>query len=259
VALEIAGSACRLQCADDAFAARLAARYAEFGATVEPVVTIDVTVTAPVTPAVPLTWSGPYARVRGAGSSIAIEGLGFTAEYDETAGRGFIVQPPDPEPLETLLTAVYASRLLAGGGFMLHAAAIVGRAGAYVFFGPSGSGKTTVSELVGEGVVTDEITALRPGGGGYVVSSVPWRGVAREVPLAALFRLKQAETTAARRLSPVEAVRHLLPSVFFCRGDGPEIGRFFEVAAGLTRAVPVYDLQFTRDARFWSVVEQIAA
>jgi replication-associated recombination protein RarA len=45
---------------------------------------------------------------------------------------------------------------------MLHAAAIVGRAGALVFFGPSGSGKTTVAELIGEDVITDEITAIRP-------------------------------------------------------------------------------------------------
>jgi len=258
VALEIAGIVCHLQCEDDAFATRLAARYADFSATAEPAITIDVTVTD--TLGAEVVWSGPYARVHGASGMLSVDGMGFTAEFDERTRRGSITQPPDPEPLETLLTAVYASRLLADGGCMLHAAAIVGRAGAYVFFGPSGSGKTTVSELVGEGVLTDEITAIRPGGaGGYLVSSVPWRGIPRTAPLAALFRLKQADTTAITPLSSVDTVRHLLGSVFLCRRDAAEVGRFFETAGALTRAVPAYDLDFTPDRGFWSVVEGGAA
>lgn len=254
VALEVAGAACRLYCDDESFAALLAARYADFPASADAQLSVDVTITAPAPPEVVATWSGPYARVRGGDRVIAIEGLGFSAEFDEVAGRGFIRQPPDPEPIETLLTAIYASRLLASGGCMLHAAAIVGRAGAFVFFGPSGSGKTTVSELVGEGVVTDEITAIRPTARGYVVSSVPWRGRPRTVPLAGLFRLKQARATSFARLSPLETVRHLLPSVFFCRGDAREITRFFETAAALARAVPAYDMDFVRDRSFWDAV-----
>jgi hypothetical protein len=255
VALEIAGAACRLHCDDEPFAALLAARYADFSTAAEPTITIDVTVTGPVTADVVAAWSGPYARVRSAGPSIAVEGVGFTAEYDETTARGWITQPPDPEPLETLLTAVHASRLLAAGGCMIHAATIVGRAGACVFFGPSGSGKTTVTELVGDGVVTDEITAIRPAGDGYVVSSVPWRGIRRTAPLAALFRLTQADRTSVTPLAPLDLVRHLLGSVFLCRRDAPEIGRFFEAAAALARAAPAYDLEFTRDRGFWNALE----
>jgi hypothetical protein len=254
VTLEVAGAACRLRCDDESFAALLAARYADFPASTEPQLSIDVTVTPPAPDDLVAAWSGPYARVRGKDRSIQIEGLGFSAEFDEVTGRGVITQPPDPEPIETLLTAVYASRLLAGGGCMLHAAALVGRAGAFVFFGPSGSGKTTVSELVGEGVLTDEITAIRPAGSGYVVSSVPWRGRPRTAPLAGLLRLKQAPVTTVTRLSPLETVRHLLPSVFFCRGDAREIARCFETAATLARAVPAYDMSFTRDRGFWDAV-----
>jgi hypothetical protein len=258
-AVEIAGTGCRLHCNDQFFSALLAARYADFPVTSGAALAVDVTVTAPAAPDVVATWSGPYARVRGGDRSIAIEGLGFTAAFDERAGRGSITQPPDPEPLETLLTAVYASRLLSRGGCMLHAAAIVGRAGALVFFGPSGSGKTTVSELVGDGVVTDEITAIRPTSQGYVVSSVPWRGRPRTAPLAGLFRLRQAPTTSFTRLSPLETVRHLLPSAFFCRGDAREIARFFETAASLARAVPAYDMNFTCDRGFWDAVPGAAA
>lgn len=254
VALEIAGTTCRLRCDDSSFAAVLAARYAGFPAGDEPEISIDVTVTGPPAPDIVTAWSGPYARVTGDDRSITIEGLGFTAEFDERTGRGSIVQPPDPEPLETLLTAIYASRLLSKGGCVVHAATIVGRAGALVFFGPSGSGKTTVAELVGDGVLTDEITAIRSTPSGYVVSSVPWRGRARTAPLAGLFRLRQATTTSFTRLSPVEAVRHLLPSVFFARAEPAAVARFLETADSLASAVPAYDMCFTRDRGFWAAV-----
>ena len=38
--------------------------------------------------------------------------------------------------------------------------------GACAFFGPSGSGKTTVAEQIGEGVISDEIVAIRRVGEG---------------------------------------------------------------------------------------------
>jgi hypothetical protein len=254
VELEIAGTACRLACDDAAFVTRLAERYRDFGATGEPAISIDVTLAAQPTYETVAAWSGHYARVSGRGSALVIEGLGFTAVFDEATGRGSITQPADPEPLETLLTGICASRLLRTGGFMLHAATIVGKAGALVFFGPSGSGKTTVSELVGQGVLTDEITAIRPQGRGYVVSSVPWRGQARTAPLAGLFRLRQAPRTSITPRSPLEVVRQLLPSVFFARADAGELGRFLETAETLTRSVRGYDLAFTRDRAFWDVV-----
>jgi hypothetical protein len=254
VGLEIAGTACRLACDDRDFAARLARRYAAFPPADEPApLAVEITLTSHPASALVAEWSGPYARVTGRGSALAIAGLGFSGAFDEATGRGTITQPPDHEPLETLLTAIYASRLLGDGGCMLHAAAIVGRAGALVFFGPSGSGKTTVAELIGEDVITDEITAIRPAAGAYVVSSVPWRGQPRAAPLAGLFRLRQATTTAVTPLSPRDAVRALLPSVFFCRADGAEFSRFLESADRMARAVPAYELAFTRDRSFWDV------
>jgi hypothetical protein len=254
VTLEIAGTACRVDCAEPAFAARLADRYAGFAPATDPRLSVEVAITEQPTLEVVTAWSGPYARVSGRGTSIAIEGLGFTGAFDEATGRGVITQPPDPEPLETLLTAVYASRLLAEGGCVLHAATIVGRAGALVFFGPSGSGKTTVAELVGQGVLTDEITAIRPGPTGYLVSSVPWRGQPRTAPLAGLFRLRQAAATAITALSRPDVVRQLLPSVFFSRADTAEFDRFLQTADALARTVPAYDMAFTRDRSFWDVV-----
>jgi hypothetical protein len=253
-ALEVAGIACRLRCADAAFSSLLAARYADFPARTDPALAVDITLVHPLPAAVADSWTGPYARIAGDERTVTIEGAEFTGAFDHGAGDGWIRQPAEAEPLETFLTAIYAGRLLAHGGFLLHAATIIGKAGAFVFFGPSGSGKTTVSGLVGEGIVTDEITAVTPGDGGYMVSSVPWRGSPASAPLAGLLRLTQAKETAVTPLSPLQAVRQLLPSVFFSRVDTPEVGRFFDIAAALTRRVPAFDLRFTPDPAFWRAV-----
>ena len=254
VALEVAGQGCRLDCSDPSFAALLAARYAGFPAADTPELTLRVNVTGPPRADAVEAWSGPYARITGRAASIVINGVGFSGEFYEDAGRGFITLPSDPAPLETLLTAIYAGRLLSCGGVLLHAATIVGKAGALVFFGPSGSGKTTAAELVGEGVITDEITAIRPTADGYVVSSVPWRGCPQTAPLAGLFRLRQAAATSFTPLSPLETLRHMLPTVFFSRADAREVGRFFETVATMARSVPAYDMGFTRDRSFWDAV-----
>jgi hypothetical protein len=253
-ALEIAGVACRLRCADSVFSDLLAARYADFPARTPPALSVEVMLVDPPAPAVAASWTGPYARIAGGDGMLTIEGPGFSGAFDQAAGDGWIRQAAEAEPLETFLTAIYAGRLLSQGGFFLHAATIIGKAGAFVFFGPSGSGKTTVSGLVGEGIVTDEITAIRPGDDGYVVSSVPWRGRPTSAPLAGLLRLTQAPETAVTRLSPLQAVRQLLPSVFFSRVDTPEVSRFFDIAAVLTRGIPAFDLRFTPDPAFWRAV-----
>jgi hypothetical protein len=252
--LEIAGVACRLRCADPAFSALLAGRYADFVAITAPTLAVDITLVDAPAAAVSASWTGPYARIAAGERTLTIEGAGFSGAFDESRGDGWIRQPAEAEPLETFLTAIYAGRLLEHGGFLLHAATIIGKAGAFVFFGPSGSGKTTVSELVGEGIVTDEITAIRRGEDGYVVSSVPWRGRAISAPLAGLLRLTQAAETTVTRLSRLQAVRGLLPSVFFSRIDTREVTRFLDIAAALTRRVPAFDLRFRRDPAFWGAV-----
>jgi len=251
-AVDIAGIACAVECGDDALVELLAARYAGFATTAEPALALRVEVSDPPAADLAASWSGPFARITGGEGTLAIEGLGFRGAFDERSGRGWITQPLDPVPLETFLTAICAGHLLREGGFFLHAAALVAPEGARVFFGPSGSGKTTVSELIGAGVITDEIAAIRRDGARYRVSGVPWRGSCLEVDLAGLFRLSKAGATSFVPLAPVEAVRQLLGSVFFSRADGAEVARFLDIAGELVRTVPCYEMGFTPDRSFWS-------
>jgi hypothetical protein len=253
-AFDIAGIACRVECGDPAFRPLLSPRYDEFATGAAPELSLAVEVVEPPPDDVAARWSGPFARFTAANGTLAIEGAGFRGAFDERAGRGWIAQPLDPSPLETFLTAICAGRLLRAGGFFLHAAAIVAPRGACVFFGPSESGKTTAAELVGDGVITDEITAVRPAGDGYTVSGVPWRGRRLSAPLVGLYRLRRAGATSFTRLSPTASVRELLPSVFFSRADEEELGRFLAIAGDLVRRVPCFEMRFTPDRSFWEAI-----
>ena len=253
-ALDIAGSPCRIECGDDAFGDFLASRYAGFAPDAAPALTLRVDLIDSPADEVTARWSGPYARVTGDDGVLSISGPGFRGAFDERSDRGWIAQPFDPAPLETFLTAIYAGRLLRESGFLLHAAALVAPEGARVFFGPSGSGKTTVAELIGEGVITDEIVAIRRVGEDWRVSSMPWRGSRLHADAAGLFHLRKAAGTSFARLSPAAALRQMLGSVFFPRADAAEIARFLEIGGELVRTVPCWEMRFTPDRAFWDAI-----
>jgi len=251
---DIAGAVCRVECQDPEFWNLLSPRYADFVSVGTPTISLRVDLIDPPSDDVVARWPGPFARFTDGDGRLTIEGAGFNGVFDERAGEGWIAQPPDPAPFETFLTAICAGHLLRHGGVMLHAAALIGPDGARVFFGPSGSGKTTVSELIGEGVISDEITVIRRAGDRYRVSGVPWRGSRLEEELAGLFALHQASDTVFTPLAPAETVRRLLGSVFFARADGGEIRHFMATAEHLVSMVAGYEMRFMRDRAFWSAV-----
>jgi hypothetical protein len=254
---EIAGIGCQIRCRDDAFWDLLSPRYADFASEAEPAISLSVELIDPPADDVLAGWSGSFARIGGSAGRLIVKGAAFEGVFDEQTGQGRITQPPDPAAFETFLTAIYAGCLLRANGFMLHAAALVAPEGARVFFGPSGSGKTTVTALVGEGVISDEITTIRPDGTRYRVAGVPWRGSRLEGDLASLFSLKQALKTTFVSLTPAETARRLLRSVFFSRADGGEIARFLATAEALLSTVPGYEMPFAFDRSFWDAIPQL--
>jgi hypothetical protein len=250
--LEIAAVPCALACDDPDFAAVLLDRYSGFLSRRPPALTVDIEVRHE--PPVDGDPNAVYARIAADEGTITVDGDGFHGLFDEHRGSGQIVQPADPSPLEALLTAVFASRLLREGGCLLHAAAVVRDGVAHVFYGPSGSGKTTVAELFGDGVISDEIAVLRPAHAGWIVSGMPWRGTTLTAPLGSVLRLRQSRRTEFQRLAPALAIRSLLGCALFARPDGREIQAFLDTASAIISRVPSWEMAFRPDREFLTLL-----
>lgn len=104
-------------------------------------------------------------------------------------------------------------RLPLEGGVLLHTAGAVIGGQAFLFFGVSGAGKSTISELLQQPLLSDELVAVR---GGRASATGFWgtldeRDAPRgDYPIAALVELGRGEGVEISRLTPREAMRRLL-------------------------------------------------
>jgi len=199
--------------------------------------------------------------------------------FDEEAAAGTLalaaVTADDPKAfdraLENFLRVLYAHALLAGDGFLLHAAGLVRDGRAYLFFGPSGSGKTTVTTMSPDAtVLSDDLTLVRLVEGedaGRLVchsGSVPFRGVfaprpEREVlyPVAGFFRLVKDSDDYVVPLSGARAVGEIVSSLPFVTERPERAGRAIDVVSKAVASAPVFQLHFRKDRTFWNAIGEV--
>jgi hypothetical protein len=247
---EIAGVPCRVVSDHTGFW-ELLAHYAAFTSHTPPRFSLEVVIQDFLPHELTPSSNGPYAHLALRGDQLSIHGPGFEGEFNYTTHRGTISQPLDLSPFETFLTAILGRYLREAGGFFLHSAGLQFRDRVLLFFGPSGSGKTTLATVVGEGVLSDEIVALRRDSSDYCVYGVPWRGTARSGRLSGCFALRKASSTQVRPISESLAVRRLLPSIFFTTPEAEELAETFRAVGELAAAVPCFDLDFTPERVAW--------
>ena len=106
---------------------------------------------------------------------------------------------------------------------LIHSATIVHKDHAVLFLGESGTGKSTHARLWTEHVpdawlLNDDSPALSLSSGSPLVFGTPWSGKTPcyhniGYPLLAVVRLEQRPYNAIRRLSPLEALSAILPSL----------------------------------------------
>lgn len=116
--------------------------------------------------------------------------------------------------LRNAIKQIFLVRLVHRGGLALHAASVVVKQQAFVFFGPSGVGKTTLCRAHERSeVLNDELTVITPD---RLVHRTPYfgeLGVLRgrlHAPLQRMFLLDQANHQEVVPMSPVESTRALL-------------------------------------------------
>jgi hypothetical protein len=170
---------------------------------------------------------------------------------------------------ENYFRVLLAYRLLEMGGTLVHSAGVRDAAGgAYLLFGPSGAGKSTFAKLArdaGAAVLSDDLNPLCRGEGVTVLEALPFSGdiepdaVQPVVPLRALCRLRKSETDSVRVLHLSEALASLVACSPFLSGDPYRAGQLLQNLESLVRAVPKYELSFSRSGRSWALLRDAGA
>lgn len=177
------------------------------------------------------------------GGSVLVEGAEDLGWLDPVARRAEVRSDPMSIALEPLLRAALATDVLAQGGCLVHAAAVVVDGLAHLFPGRSGSGKSTFAALASL-TLTDELSVILPGPGGFRIHGTPWwRGRPGSAPLARVYEIGW-DGEAVRPLERIRELRHLLTNLVL-PVDGPaEMARAFDLASRVAAAVPFARLSF---------------
>lgn len=259
--LNIAGVVITVETPDEAWAAPLAARYADFLSQAAPTWRCAL-VHAPALAAPDPPWichEGPTTRFH-------LAGLAGSIHLQE---RTAAVQTSDPRwaasAVERTLTYILMQALpREQDGMLLHGAGVVLADGAgYLFAGPSGAGKTTVAGLA-EGlglVLSDENVAARLVGHGAVLWSTPFWGhstppervrrINCRAPLARIFILEHAAEFALTALRPAAAVAALLSTEKVATERVASADAWLAIAGRLAATVPIYRLGFRPTPELW--------
>jgi hypothetical protein len=159
-------------------------------------------------------------------------------------------------PLDELL---FQHRLAREGGLEVHACGVAERGRLLLFCGRSGAGKSTTARLWRRHrpqaeILSDDRIALRPRpGGGFRGHGTPWHGDGGFAspgsrPVAALFFIRHARRSAARRLSAPECAARLFARSFPPPWDRRGVARVLAACATLASRTPGYELGFRPDA-----------
>jgi hypothetical protein len=157
---------------------------------------------------------------------------------------------------------------------IVHACGILRSGQALLFTGPSEAGKTTIARLCrkrdGE-VINDEMLLVsRPieNGNGLNVESAPFLGRVSsrrnvKAPLRCIFLLKKGSETLIHNMDRTEAYLRLMrqiitPAYIGQKDKRAVLSLMSEFSDEVTKAVPVYELEFNLDEKsLWRVVGEL--
>ena len=134
-------------------------------------------------------------------------------------------------------------------GLMLHAALVSWRGCGILFSAPSGVGKSTQAGLwetyLGAAVLNGDRAGLRRTAAGWMAYGLPFAGssgIYRNdcARLCAVTVLRQGPENRVRRLSPSEALVHLLPELNLRRWSRTDLARGLDLLSGLLSEIPVW-------------------
>lgn len=200
--------------------------------------------------------------------AVAMAGMRLMARADlGTARAGLWTCVDDLEEfwgiLENVLRPVLAARLLAGGGLLIHSAAVDG----CVFPSPSGGGKSTLARMAlsaGLPVLSDDLNALVRGAGGWTIVPLPFTGDLAEEdlstipqPLRAIVALEKGGNEALRNMPLADAVSLLVRCAPYVNQDPHRTAILVDRAAELGAAAARAVLTFGVGGDVWPILKEL--
>lgn len=162
------------------------------------------------------------------------------------------------ESLDIFLRNLYTVLLLNEQGLVLHAAGIVRKRGAYIFFGTSGSGKTTVARFSSRySILSDDQVFIKQINGSFRACPVRDGKVfngAGPFSIAGLFYLVKDKKVFLRKMPISQA----LAKIITIPNLPQELIPFEELLnrfAQLLEAIPCFELHFLPDGSFWRCID----
>ncbi len=152
----------------------------------------------------------------------------------------------------TALLRALSTRLVDRDRLVLHAAAVVKDNAAYAFIAPSGTGKTTHAILWQKRyqdrafILNGDRLFLHIQQNGTIAFGSPWcgkEGIGRNTsaPLRGIFVLTRSDAAYCERVSPTDALPHLLRATAFLKAQSVRL-KILTLLETLTVSVPCYHL-----------------
>jgi hypothetical protein len=204
--------------------------------------------------------SGYAPVVETAGSTVAVEGIGFRGAFELGGEKRAFLATRSAERLDTtfvfenFLRVISAYAAVRMGGLLLHSAGVVVNEQAYLFLGRSGAGKTTMARkalTAGAEILSDDGNLLLPEeDGGFSAGPVPFAGELGQVPqqhprkrpVKALIWLSKGDLAGIRQLSRAQAYSRILVCAPTVNADEQQFETVDAVLEQLSVAQPCFEL-----------------
>ncbi len=153
--------------------------------------------------------------------------------------------------------------------FLIHAAGLQKTGKGFLFTGSSGAGKTTVSKLsLPEAeIISDELIVVDEDHDGYWISQGAKRSEIakasdKTAKLCAIFILIQDKTNSLTQLKGSNIGIKLMSNIVYVKTSGGSnweniLTEKLRIISKITEHIPVYELRFTKDKKFWREIETL--
>lgn len=168
----------------------------------------------------------------------------------------------DDFALKHAFTNLYSALILHDNwGLLLHSSCAVENNKAHIFSGQSGAGKSTAAKLSApRELLSDEASIIKITSNEIKVYNSPFRsemeptGQGKPKSLASIQLLNQALENKRVRLKRSDALIQLMDKVFYWVHSPDETARIFGLLNKLVENIPVYELYFQKNNRFWELI-----